>query len=285
MVASAPIWLFFAIGILTTTYILSKLLLFLHLHLRPSSLPRYAHGPQPWALVTGASDGLGFALAHELCRRGSFSIILHGRNADKLSLARSRLAAAFPGCSFRVWIADATADPARPIAHLLSAIIAPDNLRLTTLVNNVGSTAGFVSADFKPFAAHTPGEIAALRAANAALLPVLVRNGPALVLNVGTTGLAGAPYLSVYAATKAYVGAWSFGLKAEMAAEGLDVEVHAVLSGSTQSNQNRKPVGLFRPSAETWARAAVGKVGCGRAVVTPYVSRIFFSSFFSIFFP
>lgn len=90
---------------------------------------------------------------------------------------------------------------------------------------------------------------------------------PSLIVNIGTASLAGAPYLSVYTAAKAYLSAWSFALATEMQAEGLDIEVQCVLSGSTQTGQNTKAVGFFNPSAGTFARAAVGKVGAGRAVV------------------
>ena len=51
--------------------------------LRPSSAHRYIHGPAPYALVTGASDGIGKAIAHELYDHG-FNLILHGRNEEKL---------------------------------------------------------------------------------------------------------------------------------------------------------------------------------------------------------
>ena len=50
--------------------------------LRPSSIGTYIHGTAPYALITGGSDGIGKALAHELYDRG-FNIIIHGRNEEK----------------------------------------------------------------------------------------------------------------------------------------------------------------------------------------------------------
>ena len=67
----------------------------------------------------------------------------------------------------------------------------------------------------------------------AALLPILAQNQPGLIINTGSTSAIGMPYLSVYAATKASIAAWSFGSKAEMQAEGLDIKVHDVESGIT----------------------------------------------------
>ena len=51
--------------------------------LRPSSVKRYLHGRAPYAIVTGATDGIGRATAAELVTRG-FNLILHGRNEEKM---------------------------------------------------------------------------------------------------------------------------------------------------------------------------------------------------------
>ncbi|KAJ7246485.1 hypothetical protein C8J57DRAFT_1675292 [Mycena rebaudengoi] len=45
---------------------------------------------QPWALVTGASDGIGLGFAHELASHG-FDIILHGRSPTKLAAVATAL--------------------------------------------------------------------------------------------------------------------------------------------------------------------------------------------------
>ena len=52
--------------------------------LRPTnSWEKYLQGPSPYALVTGATDGIGKATAQELYDKG-FNLILHGRNEKKL---------------------------------------------------------------------------------------------------------------------------------------------------------------------------------------------------------
>lgn len=271
MVPEAALWPFFGIGLASCSLALYRVLRFISLHLRSSSLPRYNHGPAPWALVTGASDGIGFAFAQELSQRG-FNIVLHGRNSSKLAACQTRLEKESPGAKFRLFIADVTRDPDEAIEKFVESA---RELDLTVLVNNVGGTKGFLEKDFKCLSDHSPTEIANLMQANmrfstvltAALLPILAQHQPSLIINTGSTSAVGMPYLSVYAATKAYVAAWSFGLKAEMEAEGLDIEVHDLESGTTQSNQNRTEASLATPAARTFARAAVGKVGCGRVVV------------------
>lgn len=270
-VPEAALWPFFGIGIASCSFFLYKLSDFVFLHLRSSSIPCYTHGTAPWALVAGASDGIGFAFAQELSHR-VFNIVLHGRNSSKLSTCQARLEKESPDRSFRIFVADVTRNPEAAIADFVSI---PGDLSLTVLVDNVGGTKGFLDTDFKTLSTHTPTEIANLADANmrfsalltAALLPILAQNQPGLIINTDSTSAIGMPYLSVYAATKAYIAAWSFGLKAEMQAEGLDIEVHDVESGTTQSNQNRTAESLANPSARTFARAAIAKVGRGRVVV------------------
>lgn len=52
--------------------------------LRPTNRwEKYLQGPSPYAVVTGATDGIGKATAQELYDKG-FNLILHGRNEKKL---------------------------------------------------------------------------------------------------------------------------------------------------------------------------------------------------------
>jgi len=73
-------------------------------YLYPSGLPKYlrqhANGDNSWALVTGATDGIGHALCHELSARG-FNIVLHGRNEAKLTRVREEFETAHPQRHFR----------------------------------------------------------------------------------------------------------------------------------------------------------------------------------------
>jgi NAD(P)-dependent dehydrogenase (short-subunit alcohol dehydrogenase family) len=71
--------------------------------LYPSTLDRYLRdyqGEKSWALVTGSSDGIGKGIAHELCSHG-FNVVLHGRNAEKLSRVQSSLLAEYPNVQVR----------------------------------------------------------------------------------------------------------------------------------------------------------------------------------------
>lgn len=72
-----------------------------------SSVQRYLHGADTYALVTGASDGIGKAIARELYSRG-FNLIIHGRNEEKLwSAAKDIRKGQGPMKDIKVWVADA----------------------------------------------------------------------------------------------------------------------------------------------------------------------------------
>lgn len=166
-----------------------------------SPFPRYNHGPAPWALVTGASDVIGFAFAQELSQRGS-NVVLHGRNASKLAACQAQLEKESSGVKFGIFIADVTRDPDEAIVKFVQSA---RELDLTVLVNNVGGTKGFLDKDFKLLSDHSPAEIINDMQANtrfstvltAALLLILVQHQPSLIINTGSTSAVGMPYLSV----------------------------------------------------------------------------------------
>jgi 17beta-estradiol 17-dehydrogenase / very-long-chain 3-oxoacyl-CoA reductase len=267
---------FVVVGALSILTIIYKLSHFFYPYPRSGSVKRYNKNDGAWALVTGSSDGIGQAIAYELCSQG-FNIILHGRNPTKLSQVQSNLSASFPKTRFRPFVADAAASTEISSAAIAELVASIQDLNLTVLVNNVGGT-GSMTVDFKAFTDHTTREIDDLISINMlftthlthALLPLLTRHEPALILNTGSNSHTGLPYIPVYSTTKAYLSAWGNSLSTEMKAKGREVEVLTVLSGNTQSGQDKRAASLFRPTSRTFARAALGKVGCKRAVLVGY---------------
>ena len=85
-----------AIGTAVVLLSAYRLMVFIWGFVRPSTLQRYCHSQTgSWALVTGATDGIGKAFADELLGRG-FNVLLHGRNSEKLERVRKEMAAKFP---------------------------------------------------------------------------------------------------------------------------------------------------------------------------------------------
>ncbi|KAF1960187.1 NAD(P)-binding protein [Byssothecium circinans] len=249
-----------------------------------SGLPKYLHktpdGGASWALITGASDGIGRALSSELAARG-FNVLIHGRNESKLSNVREELAAAYPQRKFRTVTANASTFTTTDIDHIVT-LVGDLPGPLTVLINNVGGT-GPLSSNFKHFESTTPAEMQALFSLNVlfplhltrALLPQLAaQQKPTLVLTCGSGAQVGQPYVAAYSGCKGALHAWNRALFAEQAEARSAVEVLEVVIGPTytpllQKEPNLK-AGLLMPTADVMAQSILARAGHGHKCVTPY---------------
>lgn len=243
---------------------------------QPSALPKYRHAADgSWALVTGASDGIGIELARELLKQG-FNVFLHGRNESKLAGIKKDLLATNPDRAIELIVADASKMDIdfEAIAKRVSNVPG----KLTVLVNNVGGLPmepRFVAVD------EQRGEdIDTIIAINArfptcltgAVLPLLKQNQPSLVVNCGSYGgVTSAPYIATYVATKAYVHVFTESLRAEVESEGAgNVEVIGSLIGNTASAGNRTWMAGTTITAAECAQGILARVGCGEVIVAPH---------------
>ena len=93
----------------------------------------------------------------------------------------------------------------------------------------------------------------------------------ALIINSGSLGgKIPTPYLTVYAAAKSYVHAFSRCLGAELALEGHDIEVFGSIFGNIETPNNPHPGQEFTVTAREAAEACLNKVGSGEATVLPH---------------
>ncbi|KAK1970184.1 short chain dehydrogenase [Colletotrichum sublineola] len=245
---------------------------------RKSRLRRYlkaVDGKPAWALVTGASDGIGKGLAGELARRG-FNVVIHGRNGAKLENVRRGLALRHPDREFRIAVGDAVALGAgvQPWDDMLASL---EGLNLRVLVNNVGGPP--VDPILRRLDECTVQEIADNVHMNALFPTLLTANllprlknpaAPALVINVGSFADTGLPLLSFYSGCKAYLVALSKTMVDELALARADVEVLGVRVGAVATKTDLMEPGVFLPSVESMAESILDRVGCGRVTVVPY---------------
>ena len=190
-----------------------------------------------WAVVTGASSGIGRAYARQLAARG-LHLLLVARSEPALRELAAELAASH-GVRAEVAVLDlATPEAAPALARRVDAL-APAGLRL--LVNNAGC------GQWGPLAAAPAGRLeeivrlncAAVVALTEALLPALRRGAPAALVNVSSqAALQPVPYMAVYAASKAFVHSFSLALHEELAAVG--VHVQTLVPGPTATDFDRR---------------------------------------------
>lgn len=167
------------------------------------------------AVVTGASRGIGRAVAIELAVRGFDVVATMRKPADGAGLTDE---AAEAGATGRLEVAEL--DVTRP-----ASITLPDGLRV--LVNNAGIEMAYLPIENAPldqwrnmFETNVFGLLAATQAA----LPLLRAAGGGVVCNVTSSSiLAPMPFYAAYRASKAAVSALGESLRSEVAAFGIRV--------------------------------------------------------------
>ncbi|KAG0648515.1 3-ketoacyl-reductase [Hyphodiscus hymeniophilus] len=268
------------IGLISILLFAKGVINFIYIYTRPSSLPRYLQ-PDSWALVTGATEGIGRALARELAFRG-FNVVLHGRNRSKLNSSMQDLSTEFPALKFRTVVADAVSTGSSSATQISDIVRELSDIKLKILINNVGGPPSSMVPRYKSFDLTTTKDNDEMLAMNvgfstqltAALLPALLKNQPSLVLTMGSMAVYGSPWLSMYSGSKAFLMAWGRGLAREMKAEGRDVEVLGIVTGEvTGCSHNSRPATLIMPDSKVYAKAVLDRVGCGQAVVNGYWSQ------------
>ena len=96
---------------------------------------KYLRGPRSYALITGATDGIGKSLAKNLYRKG-FDLIVHGRNEKKLKATVEEIKALREGGIVESFLVDATS-PNIDFAGIANQFA---DLNITLFINNVGGT-------------------------------------------------------------------------------------------------------------------------------------------------
>jgi len=212
------------------------------------------------ALVTGASSGIGKALARELAAQGAH-LILVSRNAQRLEQEAEDLRIRF-GVNVHIFPEDLERLEDR---LELFAWTQKSGLTVDVLVNNAGVAhyGPFNEASFKDVSAMLDLNVQALTHLTRLYLPSMLERKTGGILNVASTaGFQPLPYLSVYAATKAFVLNFSEALWAECKNNG--VRVFCLCPGNTLTRFHQtagidRQRMFFSASAADVARFALGK--------------------------
>ncbi|WMS44772.1 SDR family oxidoreductase [Acuticoccus sp. MNP-M23] len=181
---------------------------------------------EPIAILTGASSGIGEALAHEIAADG-YRLVLVARRVDRLEALAARLAA-----PCEIIGADLT-DPADMdrLKARLAEIGEP-----AVLVNNagLGQSGPFAEGDVDRSLTVIDLNIRALVSLTRHVLPGMLARGRGGILNVASTAaFQPGPNASIYYASKAFVLSFSEALTEECAGKG--VTVTALCPGPTET--------------------------------------------------
>jgi len=178
---------------------------------------------RPWALVTGASSGIGMALARELAHRGH-DLILLGRDAGGLAQLAQELNRAHQTTA-KVFAQDLSTPAA---VQAIKGMLERENLPVSVLVNNAGYGihGPFAETDLERELALVHLQIHAMLILTKACLTGMLRRREGRILNVASVyAYSPVPLQSVYAACKAFLLSFSESLAAELQGTGVSVTV------------------------------------------------------------
>ena len=241
--------------------------------LRPGAQLRrtFASRYGPWAIVAGASEGLGAAFAAALAARG-MNLVLLARRAALLADVKDRLAA-----ETSVDIRTETFDLARPdLASFLGAITRDLEVGL-----------GIYNAAYAPIGnllERSHDELVRVVEVNVrgplvfarSLAPAMVARGRGgIVLMSSMAGFQGAPRIATYAASKAFNTVLGEGLCAELAPHGIEVLVScagAIRTPGYKSSARGDAPGTLDPAVV--AERTLHALGRGATVTPGAINRI-----------
>ncbi|RMF16295.1 MAG: SDR family oxidoreductase [Candidatus Dadabacteria bacterium] len=230
----------------------------------------------PWAVVTGASSGIGREMAIDLASRG-LNIAVIARRTKRLEALAGELEAAH-GIETRVVTADlATDDGVQRVAALA------DELPVGLLVNNAGISAPFVP--FHELPLETISQMSRLNMLAPATLmhvylkPMLARRRGGIINVASTAAYQPMPLMANYAATKAYLLNLGDAVAQEVASHGIDLvtlcpgPTETEIVGHVGLDTDGAMQKMLMP-ADRVARQAIDALGRRRIVIPGLTNKV-----------
>ena len=226
--------------------------------------------PFSHALITGASSGIGEAVANKLGKAG-VGMVLVARRKDRMDAIASRYA------NVEVLVADLTTSSG--LSAVLERLGSTSLPNIELVVNNAGfGTSGpFADADPERLSREISLNINALMRISHEAVRQMLPRGRGYLLNVSSiASFQPGPDLAVYAATKAFVTSLTESLHEELRGSG--IRVTALCPGLThtefQSISNTSGLESNFPefawmSADDVARDGLRAVAAGKAICVP----------------
>ena len=188
-----------------------------------------------YALITGATGGLGKAFVYELAKKGT-PLFLTGRNTEKLLALQAEILERYPQVCARIFPADLTSETDR---NAISNALKTENIQISLLVNVAG-------ADIqKAFDKYTQEKIAFQCRVNfeaaVSFCKIAVENRAERleIVNISSvSGIYPMPYFALYSATKCALTSFSIALREEL--KDKNASVTAVLPGAMPTREDVK---------------------------------------------
>ncbi|GAB7348202.1 hypothetical protein MBLNU459_g6206t1 [Dothideomycetes sp. NU459] len=231
-----------------------------------------------WAVITGASDGIGKEYALQLAAKG-YNVALISRTKSKLDALAGEIRSKYTSVQTKTLAMDFAENRDSDFDALKSLV---SGLEVAILVNNVG-----LSHDIPvPFVQTPEKEVKDIVTINCTgtlrvtqiVAPGMVQRRRGLIITMASFGgILPTPLLATYSGSKAFLQQWSTALGSELKPHGVQVQlIQSYLVTSAMSKIKRASATI--PTPKQFVRAALGKIGrSGGAQGIAYTSTPYWS--------
>ena len=188
-----------------------------------------------YALITGATGGLGKAFVHALAKRG-YSLLLTGRSEEKLHALQEEIVEMYSNLQTYTYAADLSDESSR---KNLMRQIETDGMKISLLANVAGADIQKGLTDYTEEKISFQCRVNFEAAVSLSRFAIENKADNLQIVNVSSvSGIYPMPYFAIYSATKAALTSFSMSLREEMKEKG--VFVTAVLPGAMPTRDDVK---------------------------------------------
>lgn len=221
-----------------------------------------------WALVTGASSGIGRDMSRYLSELG-YNLILVARNKEELDNLKQELE---NKSSIQVQVIVEDLSNKQNCFDLYEKT---KNIDIDLLINNAGFGVfgKFIETDLEKEINLINTNITAVHILTKLYLKDMIKNNKGHILNVASiAGMEPGPLMSAYYASKAYVIRMSRAINKELKKEMSNVKISILCPGPTNTNFNNVANVVFKAptmSSEKVAKYGIDKTLKGKLIIVP----------------
>lgn len=222
-----------------------------------------------WAVVTGATDGIGKAYAMSLAKKG-MSVVLISRTEAKLKAVQEEIEKKYNGVEVKYVVCDYSKFDDKAKSTVKNAI---GGLEVGVLINNVGVSYRYPMF-FHELSDEEIGNLIEMNVNSTTWMTRFVLGGmierkKGAIVNISSgSAMYTLPLLAEYSAAKSFIEKFTLALNAEYGSKGISVQCQIPFYVSTKLAKMRKAFTV--PTPENFTSRGIRFIGHPEPVVSPY---------------